>query len=268
MAREPFQESDVHRACRARAPFWTGRIVAAAILLAALATTGDARADGISHSAQARHSVVAAALKTEVPPQLALAVARVGGVPFTRRGDNRAVVGIMGIRPSLAREEFGVGPYQLRETGANAGLGVALLERLHRRHDGRWDLALSHYRGGPLERCGNESVVHLDTIDYVASVMEWWRTYQDDESVAALVDRIREGGFRRERFTRGRFPVDDNTFLSASAGEGLYDEEWFFSREESSAMSGGTWIAVVDGATRFRTDGRVPFRTVRPERFF
>ena len=148
-------------------------------------------------------------------------------------------------------------------TSANAGLGVALLERLHQRHDGRWDLALSHYRGGPLGRCGNESVVHMNTIDYVADVLGWWRKYQDDARTAALIGQVRERGFRRDRFT-----VDDNTFLSASRHVGFTEDVWFPTQDEKSTHSGGAWFPVVEGAGRFRSGNHPLFRFVRSDRFF
>ena len=228
-----------------------------------LAATGDTWAADASHSEKAREVVVAAALKSTVPPELALAVAQVGGQRWSHERDYSEAVGVMGIRPALARAEFGVGSYNLRRTSANAGLGVALLERLHQRYDGRWDLALSHYRGGPLGRCGNESVVHMSTIDYVADVLGWWRTYQDDERIAALIEQVSERGFRRDRFS-----VDDNTFLSTSRREGFSKDEWFPTQDEESTLSGGAWFPVVEGAARFRSGNHPLFRFVRSNRFF
>ena len=233
---------------RPTALFRAGRLLATAVfLLAAMAAASDTRANGVALSAHAQQTVVSAALKTTVPPELALAVARVGGVRWSHAEDGRAAAGIMGIRPSLARAEFGIGPYQLRETRANAGVGVALLERLHGQHGKRWDLALSHYRGGPLGRCGNEAVVHMHTIDYVADVMDWWRRYQDDETISTLIGDVRQGRFQRNRFT-----VDDNTFLRAGRDAVGYDERRSPLRGAHRNWSGGDWVAVTGGAGRFR----------------
>ena len=243
-----FGERWVDRRGRTTELFRAGRLIAAAaVLLAAMAAAGDTRANGVAHSAHAQHMVVAAALKTAVPPELALAVARVGGVRWSHAEDGRSAVGIMGIRPSLARAEFGVGPYQLRETRANAALGVALLERLHGRYDERWDLALSHYRGGPLGRCGNEAVVHLHTIDYVADVMEWWRRHQDDETITALIADVRQG-----RIQPNRFAVDDNTFLRTGEGTVRYDVKPSQWRDGYRDWSGGNWVAVTGRSERFK----------------
>ena len=180
-------------------------MLAAFLLLVAPASAWEARAGASEPSAAARRAVVEAASKSAVvPPELALAVARAGA---PARGGVLRAVGVMGIRPSLARAEFGVGAGALRGVDANAGLGVALLERLYGRHGGRWDLALSHYRGGPPARCGSGPVVHDHTLAYVAEVMEWWRRYQDDGTVAATDP---PGGVRRARATEaGRFGATD-----------------------------------------------------------
>ena len=154
------------------------------------AVSGDASA----YVPEARRVVVEAALKSAVPPELALAVAHVG-MPGK-------AVGVMQVREALAREELGVGSDVLYRRRANAGIGVALLERLHRRHGGRWDLALSHYRGGPPDRCEEGSVVGERTLDYVAEVLEWWRHYQKDGSVARLAEEAPEGARPRERAMR------------------------------------------------------------------
>ena len=222
-------------------------LAAAAVLVAAMAANSDTRANGVVHSAYSQQMVVAAALKTTVPPELALAVARVGGVRWSNAEGGHVAVGIMGFRPSLARAEFGIGTQQLYERRANAALGVALLERLYGRYGDRWDLALSHYRGGPLGRCGGEAVVHLHTIDYVADVMEWWRRHQDDVTISALVANVRQG-----RFQRDRFAVDDNTFLRTDARVVGYDERHTQSRDAYRSWSGGDRVAVTDRTGRFR----------------
>ena len=174
---------------------WARRLAASAlVLLSAVAVAGDARA-GIPDRDE-RRFVVDAALKSTVPPELALAVARVRGGPEFRNG-----IGVMNLSPDLARREFGVRAGILYNPSANAGLGVALLERLHRRFEGRWDLALSYYRGGPLPRCGDETVIHEHSLEYVADVLEWWRRYQKDETVAKTIDDVRRRGPGRSRFT-------------------------------------------------------------------
>ena len=180
---------------RVRKPRWARRLAASAfVLLTAGAIAGDARA-GVPDRGE-RRFVVDAALKSTVPPELALAVARVGGRP--EFGDG---IGVMNLLPDLARREFGVRAGILHNPSANAGLGVALLERLHRRFDGRWDLALSYYRGGPLPRCGDETVIHEHSLGYVADILEWWRRYQKDMTVTKMIEDVRRRGPGRARFT-------------------------------------------------------------------
>lgn len=172
-----------------------GTAALAAVMLFALA--GDARAYGFFH--RVKRVVIAAAIKSAVPPELALAVAREGERLSGERFGGR--VGVMGISPEVALDELGVHTHGLRSPKANAGIGVALLERLYRRYGERWDLALSHYRGGSLVRCESGPVVHERTFVYVAEVMEWWRRHQMDEKVAALIEDIRKRGIGDSRFS-------------------------------------------------------------------
>ena len=99
----------------------------------------------------------------------------------------------MGLRDELARRELGLFSWRPRDARAEAGLAIALLERLHRRHGGRWDLALSHFRAGPLPGGEDGAAVHPHTVSYVADVLERWRRNQDDESVTMLIRLARQG---------------------------------------------------------------------------
>lgn len=180
---------------RARGTRWARHLAASAlVLLTAGAIAGDARA-GVPDRGE-RRFVIDAALKSTVPPELALAVARVGG-----RAEFGDGIGVMNLLPDLARREFGVREAVLHNPSANAGLGVAMLERLHGRFDGRWDLALSYYRAGPLPRCGDGPVIHEHSLGYVADILEWWRRYQNDESVTKMIKDVRQRGPGRTRFT-------------------------------------------------------------------
>ena len=197
-----------------------GAAALAAILVFTLA--GDARAYG--RAGWEERVVVEAAIKSAVPPELALAVARAGEQLREERFNGR--VGVMGISPEVALGELGVRAGGLRSPKANAGLGVALLERLYRRYGERWDLALSHYRGGPLVMCESGPVAHQHTLDYVADVMEWWRRHQKDEKVAALIEDVRRRGVRSSRFSEdeSRFSREVRGFLGQAGGS---DEQWY-----------------------------------------
>lgn len=170
-------------------PMRRGRWTISASLAVALftgAVPGDAQAKWSAHPAPGQRVVVNAASKSAVPPELALAVARTGRDQRLTGAGAPGALGVMQVLPAVVRAEFGLHGHDLAATRANAGVGVALLERLYRRYGERWDLALSHYRGGPLPRCEGVLVAHAHTVDYVASVMEWWRRYQKQGTVAAL----------------------------------------------------------------------------------
>ena len=171
---------------------WLG-LAAAFLVLAGM--SGDRQAWGASRWALGQRAVVAAALKSTVPPELALAVAQVGREDRLRGEGAPGAVGVMQVLPSLAWEELGIQAYGLEDPRANVGVGVTLLERLNRRYAGRWDLTLSHYRRGPLFRCKEGPVMHDGTLEYAAAVMEWWVRYQKDTAVAALMDETLRGGF-------------------------------------------------------------------------
>ena len=86
----------------------------------------------------------------------------------------------------------------LRDVRVNAGVAAALPDRLHRRHGERRDLALSHYRGGPLPTGADGPAVRLRTVYYVAGVLEWQR-HQDDAATKAPIADVREGAFAPRR---------------------------------------------------------------------
>lgn len=163
------------------------RTAIATLALIACTVAGDTRAGELAYTDDAPQVVVAAALKSAVPPELALAVSRMGRDLRLSDAGAPLAVGVLQVLPSVAQAEFGIRPYGLADARANAGIGVALLERLYRRYGERWDLALSHYRGGPLPRCRSGPVAHVHTVEYVAGVMGWWRRHQKDGTVATLM---------------------------------------------------------------------------------
>ena len=223
------------------------RLAAVGVLVASMAASGQTLANAVALPVYAQQAVIDAALKAAVPLELALAVARAGGVRWSHEEHIHAAVGIMGVRASVARAEFGIEAHQLRAMHANAGIGVALLERLYGRHGERWDLALSHYRGGPLVRCGDETIVHAHTIDYVVDVMEWWRRYQDDKTVTALI-----GDVRRGQLPQDRFKVDGNTLLRVGQESLRYDDGHIPSRGAHRERPERSRAIVIGKPGRFR----------------
>ncbi len=234
-----------------------GRLALAAVFLGLF---GHGSVWGETRWTVGQRAVAAAALKSSVPPELALAVARVGRKERFRESSAPKAVGVMQVLPSVAWEELGLRAYGLEHPRANAGVGVTLLERLNRRYDGRWDLTLSHYRRGPLLRCNEGPVMHDGTLKYVAAVMDWWVRYQKDAAFTSLLDEARGARFLDDGvgFRQG----DD-----ARAGDGrnhgrpLHQDRWHSGREEGCS-------AAPLGQRQVRSDDGSACATVRSRRFF
>ncbi len=226
------------------------RAVLTTLTLLAGAVAGHAEAREFAYPAHAQRVVVGAALKSAVPPELALAVARAGRDERLTGAETPEAVGIMHVLPSVAQAELGVQAYGLGDARANAGIGVALLERLYRRYGERWDLALSHYRGGLLPRCAGRPVAHVHTVDYVAGVMEWWRRYQEDKTVAALT-----GGSGNDAARGARPDTEANARTPGAPGA-------------TQAHGSGNGAAWLDWRGRFRSDDQPAYGNDRSLRFF
>lgn len=121
-----------------------------------------------------------------VPPALALAVAQVESDFQARVRSHAGARGVMQIMPATAWGEFQVRAEQLWEPQTNIRIGIAFLNQLYRTYGNRWDLALSHYNGGTLDKVGGRYVAHSYTRDYVRKVMKKWRHYQRNNLVARL----------------------------------------------------------------------------------
>lgn len=211
----------------------------ATVVLAAGATmgaaAGDSRAEAFVNPTGTQHAIVDEALRNAVvPPELALAVARVPPDDGDAAGHVRH------------------GPRSVRR-------GVVRLERLYRRYDERWDLALSHYFGGPLARCKGRYVSHVHTHSRVASVMEWWRRYQEDRTLSDLVRRTRAIRARGARLAA----TDTGTTPGVKYEE--YDKRR--SRPEGrSRPNRGDHVALPFVQGRFRSDDHPTYGAVRPGR--
>ena len=100
---------------------------------------------GAATRQQIKRMVVEEALLTNVPPSLALAVAKTESNFRGNALSSAGARGVMQIMPRTARGEFGVAADELWNPRLNIQLGIDYLESLIRRYNGRWDLALSHY---------------------------------------------------------------------------------------------------------------------------
>ena len=208
------------------------------------AAAGDSQAGAFAHPTGTQYAIVDEALRNgTVPPELALAVARVAP-------DGRYAVGYAGDGGLSGRTS-----YRTRSVRQ----GVAWLERLYRRYGERWDLALSHYYGGPLAKCEGRYVSHLHTASHVTDVMAWWRRYQEDPTLGDLVRRTRAMQARGVRFAA----------LDAGATPGAEHEEYDKHRSRPEGRSrpdrqGYVALPFVQG--RFRSDDRPAYGISHPAR--
>ena len=134
--------------------------------------------------------IVAEALQQgNVPPALALAVAKVGSNFASSALGAAGATGTMQIPPSLA-DEFDVDTNDLHDAETNIRMGVACLAALGRRYAGDWQLALSHYRGGPLREIDGAFTAHSFTSRYVRDVLRWQRFYRHDPITGAWLRKM------------------------------------------------------------------------------
>ena len=140
---------------------------------------------------EVKRLVVETALDKNVPPSLALAVAKVESNFDARALSPAGARGVMQIMPKTAQDEFGVGEDDLWDARTNVRLGVRFLKELHHMYGERWELALSHYNGGSLNRSGANARPHAYTRRYVDSVMKWQRVYDEQNTVwQVLSDQV------------------------------------------------------------------------------
>ena len=141
-----------------------------------------------------------------VPAALALAVAKEASDFGRDLNGATGSVGVMQLWPETAAREFGVTPNQLRDPVTSVRLGLHYLSRLYWRHDGNWELALSHYRGGPLQSRAGRDTPHEHTQGFVDRVMRWWWRYEHSPMVRDQVPERRPIPRFNNRFSAHGFP--------------------------------------------------------------
>jgi len=116
--------------------------------------------------------VIAQAKRQNMPPSLALAIAKVESNFNPQALSHAGAKGVMQIMPRTAEQVFGVSRRRLFEPDINIELGVKFIKKLLERYDGRLDIALSHYNGGSKvkNRHGELSVMPA-TRNYVDKVL-------------------------------------------------------------------------------------------------
>ena len=153
-------------------------------------STADARKAPETSRANIKKIVVEEALATNVPPSLALAVAKVESDFQAHVESSKGARGVMQIMPATGTGEWGVDPDELWDPRLNVRLGIDYLGQLIKRYDGNWEFALSFYNGGSKVGKPGQARVLPWTRKYVNNVLRWEQRYAAQRKIwMALVDR-------------------------------------------------------------------------------
>jgi len=151
--------------------------------------------------------VVDEAVRTGIPPSIALAVAKVESNFQPRAVSSAGARGVMQIMPKTGRDLYGVEPDALWDPQTNVRIGVHYLRSLFEQYGGRWDLALSHYNGGSRVGTPPNAKVIPETQGYVDAVLAWQRRFERHDTVLAMNNAI-ETRDRQIRSIERRMPAD------------------------------------------------------------
>lgn len=139
-----------------------------------------------------RELLVREALFGDIPPELALAVAKIESDFNPNALSSKGARGVMQIMPATASSEFGVKSYELWDPAVNVRIGVKYLAQLYEHYGQRWDAALSHYNGGSLDGdTPYKAAPSEHTRDYVESVLALRRQYEQDSEIKSLIADVR-----------------------------------------------------------------------------
>lgn len=168
--------------------------------------------------ADIQRMIIEEARNSRVPPDLALAVARIESNFQPDAVSSAGARGVMQIMPKTARGVFGVHEDELWDARLNIQLGIDYLEQLYHQYGRRWDLALSHYNGGTLAGgAGVRAVPHAFTRKYVADVLHWRQRFGDQAAVWQAASKPDDSGFAPAR-TRARALSTEPSATLAGAG--------------------------------------------------
>jgi hypothetical protein len=122
--------------------------------------------------------VISEAKRQNLPPSLALAIAKVESNFNHKALSHAGAKGVMQIMPRTAEQVFGVSRNRLFEPDINIELGVRFIKKLLKRYDDRLEIALSHYNGGSRVRNKHgELSVMPATRNYVDKVLTTQREF-------------------------------------------------------------------------------------------
>jgi hypothetical protein len=170
-----------------------GATIAAIAALALMVGQAQANVGPQPSRSEVKRMIVQEAEVTQVPPALALALAKVESDFQANALSSAGARGVMQIMPQTAIDEYGVDPDELWDARLNIQIGIHYLESLRQRYGGRWVLALSHYNGGTLKGSGGDAVAHSYTRRYVKSVLNWQRRYVEQSRVWQVAELEKDG---------------------------------------------------------------------------
>jgi len=126
------------------------------------------------------------AKRLSFPPEIALAVARVGSDFRPCAVGDTGGVGVMQLLPSIATGEFGLSQDELWHPKHNINAAIRYLKNLQARY-GRMDIALSHYRGGSaVRRVNGQTKVMASTRSFVDTVLRQAREFSNSPLIASV----------------------------------------------------------------------------------
>ncbi len=139
--------------------------------------------------------VIAEAKRQNIPPSLALAIAKVESNFNPQALSHAGAKGVMQIMPRTAEQVFGVSRSRLFDPDVNIELGVKFIKKLLERYDDRLDIALSHYNGGSRvkNRHGELSVMPA-TRDYVDKVLATQQDFLRHDKRPLFASQVNQSG--------------------------------------------------------------------------
>ncbi|MGK0304962.1 MAG: hypothetical protein ACI8UG_000706 [Gammaproteobacteria bacterium] len=162
--------------------------------------------------------VIAEAKRQNMPPSLALAIAKVESNFDHQALSHAGAKGVMQIMPRTAEQVFGVSRSRLFEPDVNIQLGVKFIKKLLKRYDDRLDIALSHYNGGSgVKNRHGELSVMPSTRDYVDKVLAAQQDFlQHDflqnDNRTLFASRANQSGIQYVDGNTAKFQVDTEAF--------------------------------------------------------
>jgi hypothetical protein len=162
--------------------------------------------------------VIAEAKRQNMPPSLALAIAKVESNFDHQALSHAGAKGVMQIMPRTAEQVFGVSRSRLFEPDINIQLGVTFMKKLLKQYDGRLDIALSHYNGGSgVKNRHGELRVMPSTRGYVDKVLATQRDFlQHDflqnDNRTLFVSQANQSGIQFVDGNTAEFQVDPEVF--------------------------------------------------------